>query len=98
MMIARKGVAVDTVVLLILGVIVLALIAYLIFTHFEKGQNIIVSKECLAARMDYCLTSGSFADVEKNCPGLGYKDKSTMTEEEWENLDNKYKPCEGIQL
>ena len=96
MKIMRKGIAVDTVVLLILGIIVLGLIGYLIFTHYGIGRNVIVSKECLAARMDYCMTGGSYADLQKDCPGLPYLDTKTMTEDELAQLTSEQKPCEGL--
>jgi hypothetical protein len=86
MMIMKKGVAVDTVILIILGIIVLGLVAYLIFTHYGLFQNNMGSKECLAARMDYCMTGGSYADLQKNCPGSNYADNKTGPDS----------PCNGL--
>jgi len=67
MMISRKGVAVDTVVLIILAVIVLALVGYLIYTTFGRGKCKIDSTQCLAARLDCCCAAGTPAEVEKAC-------------------------------
>jgi hypothetical protein len=96
MKIMRKGIAVDTVVLIILGIIVLGLVGYLIFTHYGIGQNVIVSKECLAARMDYCMTGGSYADLQKDCPTSPYADTKSMTDEQLAQLTSEQKPCEGL--
>ena len=79
MMIARKGVAVDTVVLLILGMIVLALIAYLIYTTFLKGKCKIDSTECLAARIECCCAKGTLADAEKACESCSPDDLKDCT-------------------
>lgn len=94
MMIMKKGVAVDTLILIILGVIVIALVAYLIFTHFGIGKNVIESKECLAARIDYCMTGSSYADLQKNCPGSTYADVNPPTNEA--PSTDRSSPCEGI--
>ena len=67
MKISKKGVAVDTVVLIILAVIVLALVGYLIYKTWGEGKCKIDSTICLAARMDCCCAGGTFDEVEKAC-------------------------------
>jgi hypothetical protein len=67
MKIMRKGIAVDTIVLIILAIIVLGLVGYLIYTTFTKGKCKIDSTECLAARLDCCCAAGTLAEVEKAC-------------------------------
>jgi len=73
----KKGVAVQTIVWIVLAIIVLGLVGYLLFTTFVKGKAGMESKECLAARLNYCLverTPSSLADVNKACAPMDYTD------------------------
>lgn len=78
-MIMRKGVAVNTTILLILGMIVLGLVGYLIYTTFIQGKCKVDSTECLAARIDCCCAAGTLADAEKACVSCGPAEVSDCT-------------------
>lgn len=76
-----KAVAVQHIVLIILGVIVIGLLGYLFYTTFIKGRSAIESNECLAERLSYC--SGQTNDFEKVNKACG-------------NAYTKRNVCEGL--
>jgi hypothetical protein len=70
----RKAIATNTIFYIILGIIVLALLGYLLYKVFVKGHGEIDSKECLAARFNICtnqIPGSQINDVAKVCGKTG---------------------------
>ena len=52
----KKALAVSQIILLVLGVLVLAVIAYLLYTNFIGSVNQIDAAKCTAEKTNECLT------------------------------------------
>lgn len=68
-----KGLAVSQIILLVLGIIVLAVVAYLLYTQFVGTGSTISAEECRAAATRAC-TACSIANAGdiSNCPAATY--------------------------
>lgn len=62
-----KGLAERTIILLVLGIIVLALVGYLVYTNFLKGRGEGGSKFCLAQKIASCSNQITDVDFPKEC-------------------------------
>ena len=74
MKILRKGVAVSTIVWIILAVMVIGLVGYLIYDTFWKGKCKIDSTNCLAARLECCCGRSTLAEAQDACVHCGPAD------------------------
>lgn len=70
---ARKGVAVSQIILLVLGILVLAVVAYLLYTNFVTTGGAISTEQCRAAATRAC-TACSIANAGSivNCLAKDY--------------------------
>lgn len=70
-----KGLAVSQIILLVLGIIVLAVVAYLLYTQFVGTGNAISAEQCRASATRVCtgcqigftFDSCPVSSLEKNC-------------------------------
>jgi hypothetical protein len=66
-----KGLAVSQIILLVLGIIVLAVIAYLLYTNFVGAGNVVSAEQCRAAATRACTTCQLIGQLD-SCSGSVY--------------------------
>jgi hypothetical protein len=90
--IIMKGLAVTQVILLILGIIVLAIIGYLLYSNYISSVGIVSVEQCKTDLIRVCNTCKSANTI------IGQWDPSAFTTYDSRGTDGKPHPCGGISL
>src|SRR5437773_2268712 len=67
---ATKGLAVSQIILLVLGIIVLAVVAYLLYTNFVGTNNTVNAEQCRAAATRACTSCSLIGGDTKQCDAI----------------------------
>jgi hypothetical protein len=69
-----KGLAVSQIILLVLGIIVLAVIAYLLYANFIGPRDVINAEQCRSSAIRACTTCSIAGGATGGCSGNIYLD------------------------